>query len=48
MQSFEGNEEVATEPVANLFIDLDLDAGESLVWQVEPTPDDYQQEVLQF
>ena len=48
LQSFEGNEEVATEPVPTLFIEVDLDAGESLVWQIEPTPDDYQQEVLQF
>lgn len=48
LQPFEGNEEVATEPVASVFIELDLDAGESLVWQVEPTPDNYEQEVLQF
>ncbi len=48
LQSFEGNEETATEPVSVLSIEVDLDAGESLVWQVEPTPDGYQQEVLQF
>ena len=48
LQSFEGNEEVATEPIPVLFIDVDLDAGESLVWEVEPTPDNYQQEILQF
>lgn len=48
LQSFEGNEEVATEPVATLFIELDLEPGESLIWQIEPTPDNYQQEVLQF
>ena len=48
LQSFEGNEEVATEPVPTLFIELDLEAGESLIWQIEPTPDNYCQEVLQF
>ena len=48
LQPFEGNEEVATEPVATLFIELDLEPGESLLWQIEPTPDNYQQEVLQF
>ncbi|MCC0175960.1 DUF1822 family protein [Waterburya agarophytonicola K14] len=48
LQSFEGNEEVATEPVPLLFIEVDLEEGESLVWQAEPTPDNYQQEVLQF
>ena len=47
-QSFEGNEDVATEPVELLFVELNLDPGESLVWQIEPTPNDYQQEILQF
>lgn len=48
MQGFEGNEDIATEPVEKLFIDLDLEEGESLIWQVEPTPDGYRPEVLQF
>ncbi|MEL7407680.1 MAG: DUF1822 family protein [Cyanobacteria bacterium J06558_2] len=48
LQGFEGNENIATEPVSNLALEVDLDSGESLVWQVEPTPDDYQLEVLQF
>lgn len=48
LQGFEGNEDTATEPVAKLFIEVDLEAGESLIWEVEPTPDAYQQEVLQF
>ena len=48
LQAFEGNEDTATEPIDKLFIDVDLEAGESLIWQVEPTPDDYQQELLQF
>ena len=48
LANFDGNEDIAHEPVSQLTIDLDLDPGESLVWQVEPTPDGYQQEVLQF
>lgn len=48
LQSFEGNEDVATESATQLALEVDLDPGESLVWQVEPTPDNYQQEVLQF
>ena len=48
LQNFEGNEELATEPVGQLAIEVDLEPGESLVWQVEPTPNGYQQEVLQF
>jgi hypothetical protein len=48
LQDFEDNEEVATEAVPQLVLEVDLDPGESLVWQVEPTPDNYQQETLQF
>ena len=48
LQAFEGNEDLATEPVEQLFLEVDLDAGESLAWQIEPTPDNYQPEVLQF
>ena len=48
LQSFEGNEDTANEPISSLFIDVDLEPGESLVWQVEPTPDNYQLELLQF
>ncbi len=48
LQAFEGNEDVAKSAVECLAIEVDLEPGESLVWQVEPTPDDYQQELLQF
>jgi hypothetical protein len=48
LENFDDNEDLATVAVANLSLEVDLDPGESLVWQVEPTPDDYQQEVLQF
>jgi hypothetical protein len=48
LQDFEGNEVLATVAVSQLALEVDLDPGESLVWQIEPTPDSYQQEVLQF
>lgn len=48
LQNFEGNEDVADRPVNQLAIEVDLEPGESLIWQIEPTPDNYQQEVLQF
>lgn len=48
LQPFEGNEDLATEPVTQLCLEVDLEPGESLVWQIEPTPSNYQQEVLQF
>lgn len=48
LQGFEGNEDVATEAVAHLWIEVDLEPGESLIWQIEPVPNNYQREVLQF
>ena len=47
-QGFEGNEDTATEAVSRLWIEVDLEPGESLIWQIEPIPNDYRQEVLQF
>ncbi len=48
LKEFAGNEALATEPVEQLFIEVDLEPGESLVCQVEPTLDNYQAEVWQF
>jgi hypothetical protein len=48
LQSFTGNEDVATEAVEQLYLEVALDAGESLVWEIEPTPDNYQAEILSF
>ncbi|WP_299410727.1 DUF1822 family protein [Acaryochloris sp. IP29b_bin.148] len=48
LESFEGNEDQASEPVDRLYIDVALDSGEGLVWTVEPQPDQYDQEILNF
>jgi hypothetical protein len=48
LQGFADNEDIAVEPVEQLCLEVDLDEGECLVWQIEPTPDNYQPEVLQF
>lgn len=48
LQDFDGNEDRSTEAVPQLALEVDLDPGESLLWQVEPTPDNYRQEILQF
>ncbi|MDJ0536535.1 MAG: DUF1822 family protein [Xenococcaceae cyanobacterium MO_207.B15] len=47
-QSFEGNEDIATIPVEMLYIEVELEAGEGLIWEIEPNPEDYQAEVLRF
>ncbi|MEO1006795.1 MAG: DUF1822 family protein, partial [Cyanobacteria bacterium J06638_38] len=48
LEAFEGNEDIATAAVEHLSLEVDLESGESLIWQVEPMPDNYQLEVLQF
>lgn len=48
LEGFEGNEDIATEPVEKLCLEVDLEPGEALVWQIEPIPDNDRPEVLQF
>lgn len=48
LQSFEGNEDLASEPVDQLYIDVALNRDEALVWTTEPVPDQYDQEILRF
>lgn len=48
LQPFEGSEDVATTEVAELYIDVTLAPGEGLVWEVEPIPENYDQEILRF
>ncbi|MGH8000053.1 MAG: DUF1822 family protein [Brasilonema sp.] len=49
LQSFAGNQAQATTPVKKLYVEVALsDAGEGLVWQIEPTPEDYECEVVYF
>lgn len=47
-ESFEGNEDTAIAPVEMLYLEVELETGEGLIWEVEPTPDDYQAELLRF
>jgi len=48
LQPFEHNEDRAAEEVERLYVDVILEVGEGLVWTIEPTPDEYLQEVLHF
>jgi hypothetical protein len=34
--------------VAALFIDVVVEPGEGLVWEVEPQPEDWDREILRF
>lgn len=48
LQDFENNEDIATTAVARLYVEVALEPGEGLVWEVEPTPDNYDREILWF
>lgn len=48
LQPFEDNEVVATTPVDRLDIGVVLKPGEGLVWEIEPIPENYDQEILHF
>ncbi|MDZ7962606.1 MAG: DUF1822 family protein [Aulosira sp. DedQUE10] len=48
LQPFANNEDTAKEAIAQLYVDVMLEPGEALVWEVEPTPDGYDREILRF
>ncbi|MBW4565776.1 MAG: DUF1822 family protein [Mojavia pulchra JT2-VF2] len=48
LQPFINNEDIATVPVEMLFLEVMLEPGEGLVWEVEPLPEDYDREILRF
>ncbi|MBN3960995.1 DUF1822 family protein [Nostoc sp. NMS8] len=48
LQHFVNNEDTATEAMPQLYIDVELEPGEGLVWEVEPTPNEYDREILRF
>ena len=48
LQSFPGNEDVARAAVEKLFVEVALESGEGIVWEVEPLSDNYDREILRF
>ncbi|BAZ10263.1 hypothetical protein NIES4071_20780 [Calothrix sp. NIES-4071] len=48
LQTFTNNEDTATAPVEQLYVEVMLESGEGIVWEVEPTPEDYEREILRF
>ncbi|BDA73750.1 unknown protein [Calothrix sp. PCC 7716] len=48
LQSFTNNEDAATAPVELLYVEVMLESGEGIVWEVEPTPENYEREILRF
>ncbi|WP_017654703.1 DUF1822 family protein [Fortiea contorta] len=48
LQAFENNEDTAISAVNILYLEVMLEPGEGLVWEIEPTPEDWEQEILWF
>ena len=48
LQPFENNQAVATEAIDSLYVDVAVADQEGLVWQVQPLPSQYDQEILRF
>jgi hypothetical protein len=48
LQPFEGNEDTAVNSVDRLYIEVALEPGEGLIWEIEPTPEEYDCEILRF
>ncbi|CEJ44300.1 Uncharacterized protein apha_01299 [Umezakia ovalisporum] len=48
LQPFPNNEDIAKAAVQQLYIEVALEPGEGIVWEVEPLPDNYDREILKF
>jgi hypothetical protein len=48
LQPFPNNEDIATTAVEQLYVEVALDSGEGIVWEVEPLPENYDREILRF
>ncbi|MBD2568492.1 DUF1822 family protein [Anabaena lutea] len=48
LQPFPDNEAVATTAVQSIFVDVALEPGEGIVWEIEPLPENYDREILRF
>jgi Protein of unknown function (DUF1822) len=48
LQPFPNNEDIATTAVEQLFVEVALEAGEGIVWEIEPLPENYDREILKF
>ncbi|MBD2605639.1 DUF1822 family protein [Scytonema hofmannii FACHB-248] len=48
LQSFPNNEDIAITAVEQLFVEVALEPGEGIVWEIEPTSENYDREILRF
>lgn len=48
LQPFPHNEDIAINAVEQLYVEVVLEAGEGIVWEIEPLPENYDREILKF
>jgi hypothetical protein len=48
LQPFENNQDIATTLAASLYVDVVLEPGEGIVWEIEPLPEECDREILRF
>ena len=48
LQPFPNNEDTAITAVEQLFVEVALEPGEGIVWEIEPLPENYDREILRF
>ena len=48
LQPFPNNEDIANTAVEQLFVEVALESGEGIVWEIEPLPENYDCEILRF
>ncbi len=48
LQPFPNNEDIATTAVEQLYVEVALEPGEGIVWEIEPLPENYEREILKF
>ncbi len=47
-EDFEGNEDLAITATEELYLDITVETGESLIWVTEPYPQNYRPEIFRF
>ncbi|HTL88750.1 MAG TPA: DUF1822 family protein [Leptolyngbya sp.] len=48
LMPFENNEDIAKSAIEQLYLEVRLSPGDTLIWEIEPLPDDYAREILRF
>jgi hypothetical protein len=48
LQAFANNEDIATIATEQLFVEIALEPGEGIVWEIEPMPENCDREILRF